>query len=89
MKGQIESVRGGRSSSEAVGARNRAERRHPERRPPLDIPASAQYLGTSVRHVRRLVGERRVASYRLGGRVLIDPDDLDELLARSRREARS
>jgi len=71
---------------------NRAQRREQERRvrrPPLDVPGSAEYLGTSVRHVRRLVAERRVASYRLGGRVLLDPDDLDDLLARSRREARS
>jgi excisionase family DNA binding protein len=67
--------------------RNRAERRHPERRSPLNIPGAAEYLGTSARHVRRLIAERRVASYRLGGRVLLSPDDLDELLARSRREA--
>jgi excisionase family DNA binding protein len=57
------------------------------RRPPLAIPAAADYLGTTVRHVRRLIAERRVTSYRLGGRVLLNPDDLDELLARSRREA--
>jgi excisionase family DNA binding protein len=66
---------------------NRAERRHPERRSPLGVPDAADYLGTSVRHVRRLIAERRVASYRLGGRVLLSPDDLDELLARSRRDA--
>ena len=57
------------------------------RRPPLDIPAASEYLGTTVRHVRRLIAERRVASYRLGGRVLLSPDDLDELLAKGRREA--
>ena len=68
-------------------ARNRAERRHPERRPPVGVPEAAKYLGTSVRHLRRLIAERRVASYRLSGRVLLDLDDLDELLARGRREA--
>ncbi|MGD0985697.1 MAG: excisionase family DNA-binding protein [Acidimicrobiales bacterium] len=58
-----------------------------KRRPPLRIPAAAEYLGTTDRHVRRLIAERRITSYRLGGRVLLSPDDLDELLARSRREA--
>lgn len=66
---------------------NRAGQRNPERRSPLDVPGAAEYLGTSPRHVRRLIAERRVASYRLGGRVLLSPDDLDELLERSRREA--
>jgi len=59
----------------------------PKRRPPLDVNAAAGYLGTSSRHLRRLIAERRVSSYRLGGRVLLSPDDLDDLLARSRREA--
>jgi excisionase family DNA binding protein len=58
------------------------------RRPPLGIPEAAEYLGTSVRHLRRLIAERRVVSYRLGGRVLLSPDDLDQLLTSGRREAR-
>ena len=58
------------------------------RRPPLGIPESAEYLGTSVRHIRRLISERRVTSYKLGGRVLLNPNDLDELLVKGRREAR-
>jgi excisionase family DNA binding protein len=60
----------------------------PARRPPLGIPEAAEYLGTSVRHLRRLIAERRVVSYRLGGRVLLSPDDLDQLLTSGRREAR-
>ncbi len=58
-----------------------------ERRPPLDIPKTAEYAGTSVRHIRRLVGKRLLASHRLGGKVLIFPDDVDHLLEAGKREA--
>lgn len=57
------------------------------RRPPLRIPAAAQYGGLTPRHLRRLVHERRIASTRVGGIVLIDPDDIDRLLEAGRREA--
>ena len=61
--------------------------RSPLRRPPLAIPAAADYLGISIRHTRRLISERKVTSYRVGGRVLLDPNDLDQLLIDNRREA--
>jgi excisionase family DNA binding protein len=67
--------------------RTSSVRSQSERPAPLDIPCAAAYLGTSVRHVRRLVAERRLTSYRLGGKVLLSPDDLDRLLERGRREA--
>ncbi len=58
-----------------------------ERRAPLNVPKAAEYLGISQRHIRRLIAEQRVASYRVGGRVLLNPDDLDELFESGRREA--
>ncbi|MGO8998493.1 MAG: helix-turn-helix domain-containing protein [Polyangiaceae bacterium] len=58
-----------------------------QRRPPLTVPGAAKYAGTSERHVRRLILERRLASCRLGGRVLVFPDDIDALLEAGRRPA--
>jgi excisionase family DNA binding protein len=61
---------------------------HPEqRRAPLPVPDAAKYAGTSERHIRRLIFERRLASCRLGGRVLVFPDDIDALLEAGRRPA--
>jgi excisionase family DNA binding protein len=83
---------GGALSRPRVGAtggsappRNRAERRQPER---LALPEAASWLGITERHLRRLVQERRVSHHKLGGRLVFDLRDLDELLASSRREAR-
>lgn len=53
----------------------------------LSVPEAAEYLGLSERHIRRLVQERRVSHYKVGGRLVFDPHDLDELLNKSRREA--
>jgi hypothetical protein len=36
---------------------------------------------------RRLIAERCLASYRLGGKVLVSPDGIDSLLEAGRREA--
>ena len=59
------------------------------RRPPLPIPAAAEYAGTNVRHIRQLVSGRVLPSTKLGGKVLIAPDDIDALLAANRREKAS
>lgn len=59
----------------------------PSRRPPLSIPAASEYAGTTPRHIRRLIAERQLTSYRLGGKVLVSPDDIDSLLKAGRREA--
>jgi excisionase family DNA binding protein len=66
----------------------------------LTVEEAAERLGTSVRFVRRLVFERRIAYTKLGRHVRIAPRDLDAfiragqveagtipLLARSRRRA--
>ena len=53
----------------------------------LSIEQAAERLGTSVRFVRRLVFERRIAYMKLGRHVRIDPDDLDAFIAAGRVEA--
>ena len=46
-------------------------------RPPLlDAAAVAQQLGTSVRHIRRLVQERRIPHVKVGRYVRFDPNDI-------------
>lgn len=64
--------------------RNRPERRQPQR---MGLAAAAEYVGISDRHLRRMVQERKIDHYRVGGRLVFDVRDLEELLARCRREA--
>jgi excisionase family DNA binding protein len=47
----------------------------------------AERLGTTPRHVRRLVFERRIAYRKLGNYVRFHPDDLAEYVAAHRVEA--
>ncbi len=63
---------------------NREARQHPER---LNIPAAAELMGLSERHVRRLVFERRLPHYKIGSRIVIAADDCEAFLAAQRREA--
>jgi excisionase family DNA binding protein len=48
----------------------------------LDVPGAADYLGTSERHIRRLVEERRIPFLKLGpgrsARLRFDTARLDE-----------
>lgn len=50
----------------------------------LDVAGAAEYLGTSERHIRRLVEERRVPFAKLGpgrsARLRFDTDKLDTWL---------
>lgn len=46
-----------------------------------DLPAAAEHLATSERHMRRLVYERRIPFSKLGGKVRFDLDELDKFLA--------
>lgn len=41
---------------------------------------AAGYLGTTVRHIRRLVSERRLAHHKVGRFVRFDARDLDSYL---------
>jgi excisionase family DNA binding protein len=50
----------------------------------LSIEQAAERLGTSVRFVRRLIAERRIAYVKLGRHVRIAGRDLDAFIATSR-----
>jgi excisionase family DNA binding protein len=50
----------------------------------LSIEQAAERLGTSVRFVRRLIAERRIAYVKLGRHVRIAAPDLDAFIATSR-----
>jgi excisionase family DNA binding protein len=51
----------------------------------MSIDQLAQRLGITVRHVRRLVAERRVPCYKVGRLVRFDPDEIGEWLHDRRR----
>jgi excisionase family DNA binding protein len=53
----------------------------------LDIDAVAEQLSTSVRHLRRLVQERRIPVVRVGRLIRFDPVDLDAWLDEHRSSA--
>lgn len=52
----------------------------------LDIPSLAEHLGVSVRHVRRLVAERRVPFIKWGHFIRFDPDEIARWLDGHRQE---
>jgi excisionase family DNA binding protein len=52
----------------------------------LSIEQAAERLGTSVRFVRRLIAERRIAYTKLGRHVRIAGRDLDAFVAAGRVE---
>jgi excisionase family DNA binding protein len=53
----------------------------------LTVSESAEYLNTSVRFVRRLVAERRIAFHQVGVHVRINLVDLEEFVQAGRVEA--
>jgi excisionase family DNA binding protein len=54
--------------------------------PLMDIEATAERLGVSVRLVRRLVFERRIPYLKIGKYVRFDPDALDRWVLEQRVE---
>lgn len=52
------------------------------------IDEAAEYLGLQSSTLRRWVYERRLSVVKLGRRVLIRPEVLDELIKRGERPAR-
>ena len=50
----------------------------------LTVAEVAQRLNTSVRFVRRLIEERRIAFHKLGRHVRVDAGDLSDFIAASR-----
>jgi excisionase family DNA binding protein len=53
----------------------------------LTLAEVAEQLGTTPRHVRRLVFERRIAYRKVGRFVRFHPDDVAEYVAAHRVEA--
>jgi excisionase family DNA binding protein len=53
----------------------------------LSVEQAAERLGTSVRFVRRLIAERRIAYVKLGRHVRIAERDLNNFVATGRVEA--
>ena len=54
----------------------------------LTTEEAAQYLGTTPRHVRRLVSDHELSHYKVGGRVRFADVDLDAWLDGRRIERR-
>jgi excisionase family DNA binding protein len=52
----------------------------------LTVEQAADYMNTTVRFVRRLVAERRIAFVKLGRHVRISTSDLDAFVAAGRVE---
>ena len=54
----------------------------------LTVEEAAERLGTSVRFVRRLVTERRIAYVKVGRHVRLDSGDVEAFIAGRRVEVR-
>jgi len=54
----------------------------------LTVEEAAERLGTSVRFVRRLVAERRIAYVKVGRHVRLDSGDVEAFIAGSRVDVR-
>jgi excisionase family DNA binding protein len=50
----------------------------------VDIEGAADRLGVPVRHVRRLVAERRIPYIKWGSRLHFDPYEIDTWIAQHR-----
>ena len=55
-----------------------------DRRPLVDIQTVAARLGVSVRHVRRLVDERRIPFIKWGHLLRFDLDEIDAWIKENR-----
>jgi excisionase family DNA binding protein len=50
----------------------------------IDIPTLAGQLSTSIRHIRRLVAEKRIPYIKVGHLIRFDPDDIGAWLNAAR-----
>ena len=50
---------------------------HPPRPPLMDIEAVARRLAVGIRHVRRLVTEKRIPYYKWGHLLRFEPDEIE------------
>ena len=55
----------------------------------LDITGLAQHLGVNVRHVRRLVAERRIPFIKWGHLIRFDPAEIAEWVEAARVPSRT
>lgn len=53
----------------------------------LDIDQLARRLGTSHRHIRRLIAEQRIPYLKVGRLVRFDPEEINEWLDSTRKPA--
>lgn len=53
----------------------------------LTVAEAAEHLNTSVRFIRRLIAERRIAFHKVGAHVRITAADLDGFVQAGRVEA--
>lgn len=51
------------------------------------VEEAAEYLGTGVRFVRRIIAERRIAFHKVGRHVRLKIDDLEAFAGAGRVEA--
>jgi excisionase family DNA binding protein len=51
----------------------------------LDITQLAEHLGTSQRHIRRLIADRRIPYVKVGGRIRFDPHEIRSWIDEARR----
>lgn len=58
------------------------------RRPLMDLPTVATYLGVGERHIRRLVQERRIPFIKWGHLLRFDPGEIEAWLDTMRHPAR-
>jgi excisionase family DNA binding protein len=71
-----------------VSSRSANPEGKPSRRPRLlTIREAGEVSGLGARFMLRLVQDRRIDSYKLGGKRLIDQADLDAYIERGRCEA--
>lgn len=54
----------------------------------LTVEQAAEAMNVSVRFVRRIIADRRIAVHRLGRHVRISRDDIDAFVAAGRSESR-
>jgi excisionase family DNA binding protein len=54
-----------------------------QRRPMLTIDEVANLFHTTVRHIRRLVHERKIPHHKLSGKLRFDQDEIDQWLDES------
>ena len=55
----------------------------------LDIDQLTNHLGTSHRHIRRLIAERRIPYLKVGRLIRFDPEEITAWLAEGHHPTRS